>query len=74
MNERWGYQLATGVAWTLFMDICITTNKMYDCPILDQIMKLDFWINTLIYLVIGVFIIGYINWYFNIKRKKSKKE
>ncbi len=47
MNERWEYQLATGVAWTLFMDICITTNKMYDCPILDQIMKLDFWINTL---------------------------
>ena len=70
MSERWKYQLKVGTFWGLFMVVFMTLMDWRTKPILNELTSPKFYIKLVIYLVVGIFGLGYFNW----KAKKKQEE
>ncbi|MEY2922186.1 hypothetical protein [Flavobacterium sp.] len=71
MSERWKYQLKSGGLWGLFMSVFILLFNMKEQPIAEQLQHPEFWVKTLVYLIVGIFGLGYYNW--KHKQKQQSK-
>ena len=69
MSERWKYQLKTGLPFGLMMPIALTSMDWYYTSFAEAFFSVKFLIKLIIFLVVGVFLIGYSNW-----RAKKKEE
>lgn len=72
MSERWKYQLKTGGIWGVFMVIVITFFDLKDKPIITQLSSWNFYVRGVIYIGIGIFVLGYFNWKAKQKRDSQK--
>ena len=70
MNERWKYQIKVGLFWGLFMVICISLFEWKEKPILVELTTFKFYVRAALYIVVGIFAIGYFHW----KEKKKQEE
>lgn len=60
MSERWKYQIKIGLFWGLFMAFF---NLFFEeKPIKVQLTSADFYFRAAIFILSGIFILGYINW------------
>lgn len=71
MSERWKYQIKTGTFWGIFMSIFMILFDIKEHSIEQQIGKPEFWIRTIAYLALGIFVLGYINWKGKMKRENK---
>ena len=53
----------------LFMSGFILLFNMKEQPIAEQLQHPEFWVRTLVYLIIGIFGLGYYNW-----KQKQKQQ
>ncbi len=73
MTERWKYQIKSGGIWGLSMSAFIVLFKMKEQPIAEQLQHQEFWGKTIIYLIIGIFGLGYFNWKQKVKKDNTLK-
>jgi len=69
MSERWKYQLRTGLPFGIILPIGLSLFEWFYTPFNEVFFTPKFFIRFLIFLVVGVFGVGYANW-----RKKLKDE
>ena len=71
MNERWKYQIRTGLPFGIIMPIIMTLFDWFgtSATFTEGFFTVKFLIKLIIFLVIGVFLIGYSNW-----REREKNE
>ena len=69
MSERWKYQIKSGGIWGLFMSVFILLFNMKEQPIAEQLQHPEFWVRTFVYLIVGIFGLGYYNW-----KQKQKQQ
>ena len=62
MSERWKYQIKTGLLWGVFMSVFNMLFEIQEYPIKEQIAKPNFYYRAIIFITVGVFILGYFNW------------
>jgi len=62
MRERWKYQIKTGTTWALLTLAIMMLFDWKEHPILPQFSSPKFYLKILVYLITGVFIMGYIFW------------
>jgi hypothetical protein len=70
MNERWKYQLKTGGIWGVLMIVFSILFSIKEKPLEVQLSSPNFYIRSVLYIISGVFILGYFNW----KAKKKAEE
>jgi hypothetical protein len=62
MSERWKYQIKTGGIWGLFMVVFNILFELKEKPFMEQISSSIFYIKAVVYIAVGIFILGYFNW------------
>jgi hypothetical protein len=72
MSERWKYQLKSGGLWGVFMIIFMTLFEIKEKPFVEQINSYNFYFRAVVYLIIGIFVLGYFNWKAKIKRENNQ--
>ena len=72
MSERWKYQLKTGGLWGVFMVVFMTLFEISEKPLAQQLQSVTFYFRAIVYLVIGIFVLGYFNWKSKVKRENNK--
>ncbi|MEO0045284.1 MAG: hypothetical protein RL705_475 [Bacteroidota bacterium] len=71
MSERWKYQLKSGGLWGVFMIVFMTLFDIKEKPFTEQIHSNSFYFRVFVYLVVGIFVLGYFNWKAKIKRENN---
>ncbi len=69
MNERWKYQIKTGLPFGFSMPIILTLWDWYDTSFTEAFFTKKFLISVVVFIFVGVFAIGYSNW-----KEKQKNE
>jgi hypothetical protein len=72
MSERWKYQLKSGGIWGVFMIVFMTLFEIKEKPFAEQISSYNFYFRAVVYLVIGIFVLGYFNWKAKVKRESNQ--
>ncbi len=72
MSERWKYQIKTGGSWGIFMNAFMILFEIKQVPFLEQVAKPEFYIRGILYILIGIFVLGYFTWKSKIKRENTK--
>lgn len=72
MSERWKYQIKLGLIWSFFINIIMTLVLFdWDKKVnFVEIFTTKYFFRLLIFILTGVFIVGYSSW----KAKLIKKE
>lgn len=74
MNERWKYQLKTGGFWGIFMTIFNVLFEINEKSINEQFTSKNFYLRLVVYTLVGVFLLGYVNWKAKEKRENTNKQ
>ena len=74
MSERWKYQIKMGGFWGIFMIIFMTLFEIKEKPFMEQLSSTNFYIRSLSYITIGIFVLGYFNWKAKEAREKTDKQ
>lgn len=69
MNDRWKYQIKTGLPFGILMPIVLTSFDWYGTSFAAAFFTEKFLIKLVVFLFVGIFLIGYSNW-----REKRKNE
>ncbi len=72
MNERWKYQTKTGIFWGLFMIGFSAFINRENKPIAIAVTEMDFYFRGVVFLLFGVFVLGYTSWKSKVKREAIK--
>jgi predicted tellurium resistance membrane protein TerC len=72
MSERWKYQLKVGLFWGLFMTGFMLLFEMKEKPIRNQITAPGFYLKLVVYVTVGIFVLGYFNWKQKVKQHKNQ--
>lgn len=72
MSERWKYQIKTGGLWGVFMVVFMTLFEISEKPLAQQLQSGEFYFRAVVYIVLGIFILGYFNWKAKIKRENGQ--
>jgi len=62
MNERWKYQIKTGLPFGIIMPVVLTSLDWYGTSFKEAFLTQKFLISLIVFLFGGVFVIGYFNW------------
>ena len=62
MSERWKYQLKMGGFWGVFMTVFMTLFEIKEKPFMEQITSYNFYLRAVVYIAVGIFVLGYFNW------------
>jgi hypothetical protein len=73
MSERWKYQIKSGGLWGVFMSVFMVLFDIKEHPFIEQIVRPEFWVRAVVYIVLGIFGLGYINWRSKVKQDQSNK-
>ena len=68
MTERWKYQIKTGGFWGIFMTVFNILFELKQFSFLEQISKPTFYIRLVVYIIVGIFVLGYFNWKAKLKK------
>ncbi|WP_026703585.1 hypothetical protein [Flavobacterium soli] len=71
MSERWKYQLKTGGFWGIFMTVFMALFEMKEHPLVEQLVSGQFYFRMVTFLIVGIFLLGYINWRAKVKRSEK---
>ena len=71
INERWKYQLKTGGFWGVFMTVFMALFQMNEKPLQEQVTSWQFYFRFVVFLAVGIFVLGYSSW--KTKTKNEKK-
>ena len=63
-----------GGLWGIFMIIFMTLFEIKEKPFMEQISSTNFYIRSLSYITIGIFVLGYFNWKQKMKSEKIDKQ
>ena len=74
MNERWKYQIKIGLFWGVFMTFFNVLFEIKEISLSQQFSSNIFYLRLVVYTLVGVFVLGYINWKSKLKRESSKKK
>ncbi len=69
MNERWKYQFKVGTFWGVFMAIFNVLFELKEKPVDAQLTSPAFYLKALLYILVGIFVLGYFNW-----KQKEKQQ
>ena len=71
MNERWKYQIKKGLPFGIIMPIVITSIDWYGTSdtFTQAFVSKKFLVELIVFLLVGIFAIGYSSW-----REKAKNE
>ncbi|MFY0481603.1 hypothetical protein ACI6PS_03280 [Flavobacterium sp. PLA-1-15] len=72
MSERWKYQLKVGLPWGIFMTVFMAIFNMDEKPLTELVQTWFFYFQMAMFLVVGVFILGYSSWKSKIRREANK--
>jgi hypothetical protein len=72
MSERWKYQLKTGAFWGLFMIGFSTFMNHENKPMPIALTEIDFYFRGVVFLLFGVFVLGYTSWKSKVKKDAFK--
>ncbi|MGC4040841.1 MAG: hypothetical protein QM710_08705 [Flavobacterium sp.] len=67
MNERWKYQIKSGLPFGIIMPVILTCFEWYGTTFTEAFFTRKFLVYLATFLFFGVFVIGYSNW-----REKQK--
>ena len=70
MSERWKFQLKSGGFWGLLMVVFTTLFGLQEMTFLQQVNNPNFYYRAAGYLIVGIFVLGYINWKAKVKKEK----
>ncbi len=73
MNKRWNYQLVTGGLWGVFMTAFNVLFEFKDKPLAQQLVSANFYIRAVVFILVGIFVLGYFNWKAKVKREQEQK-
>lgn len=62
MSERWKFQLKFGIFWGLFMGFCTIFFEGKQNAIQEELTSPKFYLRMSIYLLLGIFLLGYLSW------------
>jgi len=62
MSERWKYQIKSGLPFGLLLPIFLGFLDWYGTSFSDAFFTLKILISFLVFLFLGIFVIGYYNW------------
>jgi hypothetical protein len=62
MSERWKYQIKSGLPFGLLLPIVLGLLDWYGTSFSEAFFTLKFLISLLVFLLGGIFVIGYYNW------------
>jgi hypothetical protein len=68
MNKRWKFQLAYGIFFGLLMSAFSVLLNIQEISLSRQFNTKEFYINLFVFMVVGIFVFGYLVW-----KQKSKK-
>ncbi|RKS01010.1 MULTISPECIES: hypothetical protein [unclassified Flavobacterium] len=69
MSERWKYQVKTGAFWGLFMTVFNVLFEIKEKPLNIQLSSPGFYLRALVFILVGIFVLGYVNW-----KQKAKQQ
>ena len=69
MTERWKYQIKTGGFWGLFMTIFMALFQMKEIPLSVQFTSFQFYFRFVVFMLVGIFVLGYSSW-----KAKNKRQ
>lgn len=69
MSERWKYQIKTGLPFGIILPIVLMSFEWYGTSFSETFISMKFLIYLVVFLFVGVFMIGYSNW-----RQRKKNE
>jgi hypothetical protein len=69
MSERWKHQIKAGWAFGIFMPVITTAFDAYGTSFFDAFFSAKFLVKLGVFLILGIFVIGYSSW-----REKAKNE
>jgi cytochrome c biogenesis factor len=70
MSERWKCQIKSGLPFGLLLPIFLGLLDWYGTSFSEAFFTLKFLITLLVFLFLGIFVIGYYNW--REKRKNAR--
>ena len=73
MSQRWKYQIKNGLFWSFFMSAFNVLFNIKEISLLDQLSSDKFYIQFLIYTIVGIFILGYFTWK-EIEKKSNSQQ
>lgn len=74
MNERWKYQIKTGLPFGIIMPVVLTSLDWYGTSFKEAFITQKFLISLIVFLFGGVFVIGYFNWKEHKKGQEYNKQ
>lgn len=69
MNERWKYQIKSGGFFGITMAIASSLFELAEKSFTDVFFSYEFLARLCIFLILGIFVLGYFNW-----KEKVKKQ
>lgn len=71
MSERWKYQVKTGGLWGVFMIVFNVLFEIQEKPLNVQVSSPGFYLRALVFILVGIFVLGYVNWKAKVKRESN---
>ena len=62
MTARWKYQLKWGLLWGTFMALAMSAFNAWENENWSLFFTWNFLLRLVVFVAIGVFVIGYFNW------------
>ncbi len=72
MSERWKYQIKTGAFWGIFMSVFNVLFEIQEKPLAVQLSSPVFYLRAVVFLLVGIFLLGYVNWKQKVKQNSNQ--
>jgi predicted transporter len=72
MSERWKYQIKTGAFWGIFMSVFNVLFEIQEKPLAVQLSSQVFYLRAVVFLLVGIFLLGYVNWKQKVKQQNNQ--
>jgi len=71
MNERWKHQIRAGLPFGIIMPVIMTLFDWFgtSASFTEAFFTMKFLVKFIVFMILGIFLIGYSNW-----REKAKNE
>ena len=71
MSERWKFQIKNGVIWGIILSLGLSVFDLFEITFEDAFFSKRNLLRTLYFVLVGIFILGYLNWKKKIKRDNN---
>ena len=71
MSERWKYQIKIGLIWGIILSVILMAIDLFENSFEDVFFSKINLLRTLYFIVVGIFLLGYLSWKKKIKRDKN---